>query len=164
MVINKAWNPTKQFRLLEVRENRIRENQATIQAIEEQLTQKVHRSFEEKTRIQGQKQDHLQPKKERVRPNDPEAVVFGEIIEQEVEVAVHNSGICSPINRNITPTQIQHSFVTPESNLNSDSLWLQMYQYSEKAQKKFAEVEESHYRSKILTASMDKIVKNLQEG
>ncbi|MBW0516282.1 hypothetical protein O181_055997 [Austropuccinia psidii MF-1] len=39
MVITKGWNPTRQFRLLEVRENRIRENQATIQAIEEQLTQ-----------------------------------------------------------------------------------------------------------------------------
>ncbi|MBW0465166.1 hypothetical protein O181_004881 [Austropuccinia psidii MF-1] len=39
MVINKGWNPTRQFRLLEVRENRIRENHATIQAIEEQLTQ-----------------------------------------------------------------------------------------------------------------------------
>ncbi|MBW0466443.1 hypothetical protein O181_006158 [Austropuccinia psidii MF-1] len=39
MVIKKGWNPTRQFRLLEVRENRLRENQATIQAIEEQLTQ-----------------------------------------------------------------------------------------------------------------------------
>ncbi|MBW0468482.1 hypothetical protein O181_008197 [Austropuccinia psidii MF-1] len=39
MVITKGWNPTRQFRLLEVRENRIRKNQATIQAIEEQLTQ-----------------------------------------------------------------------------------------------------------------------------
>ncbi|MBW0535905.1 hypothetical protein O181_075620 [Austropuccinia psidii MF-1] len=39
MVITKGWNPTRQFRLLEARENRIRENQATIQAIEEQLTQ-----------------------------------------------------------------------------------------------------------------------------
>ncbi|MBW0552990.1 hypothetical protein O181_092705 [Austropuccinia psidii MF-1] len=39
MVITKGWNPTRNFRLLEVRENRIRENQATIQAIEEQLTQ-----------------------------------------------------------------------------------------------------------------------------
>ncbi|MBW0550875.1 hypothetical protein O181_090590 [Austropuccinia psidii MF-1] len=39
MVITKGWNPTRQFRLLEVRKNRIRENQATIQAIEEQLTQ-----------------------------------------------------------------------------------------------------------------------------
>ncbi|MBW0574476.1 hypothetical protein O181_114191 [Austropuccinia psidii MF-1] len=42
MIITKGWNPTRQFRLLEVRENRIRENQATIQAIEEQLTQKGH--------------------------------------------------------------------------------------------------------------------------
>ncbi|MBW0499288.1 hypothetical protein O181_039003 [Austropuccinia psidii MF-1] len=39
MVITKGWNPTRQFILLKVRENRIRENQATIQAIEEQLTQ-----------------------------------------------------------------------------------------------------------------------------
>ncbi|MBW0494893.1 hypothetical protein O181_034608 [Austropuccinia psidii MF-1] len=42
MVLTRAWNPTRQFRLLEVRENRIRENQATIQAIEEQLTQTGH--------------------------------------------------------------------------------------------------------------------------
>ncbi|MBW0518485.1 hypothetical protein O181_058200 [Austropuccinia psidii MF-1] len=42
MVITKGWNPTRQFRLLEVRANRIRENQATIQAIEEQLTQTGH--------------------------------------------------------------------------------------------------------------------------
>ncbi|MBW0462422.1 hypothetical protein O181_002137 [Austropuccinia psidii MF-1] len=42
MVITKGWNPTRKFRLLEVRENRIRENQATIQAIEEQLTQTGH--------------------------------------------------------------------------------------------------------------------------
>ncbi|MBW0540740.1 hypothetical protein O181_080455 [Austropuccinia psidii MF-1] len=39
MVITKGWNPTWKFRLLEVRANRIRENQATIQATEEQLTQ-----------------------------------------------------------------------------------------------------------------------------
>ncbi|MBW0481726.1 hypothetical protein O181_021441 [Austropuccinia psidii MF-1] len=36
MVITKGWNPTRQFRLLEVRANRIRENQATMKAIEEQ--------------------------------------------------------------------------------------------------------------------------------
>ncbi|MBW0505124.1 hypothetical protein O181_044839 [Austropuccinia psidii MF-1] len=39
MVINKRWNPTRKFRLLEVRANIIRETQATIQDIEEQLTQ-----------------------------------------------------------------------------------------------------------------------------
>ncbi|MBW0484819.1 hypothetical protein O181_024534, partial [Austropuccinia psidii MF-1] len=42
MVITKGWNPTRQFRLREVRANRIRESQATIQAIEEQLTQTGH--------------------------------------------------------------------------------------------------------------------------
>ncbi|MBW0587819.1 hypothetical protein O181_127534 [Austropuccinia psidii MF-1] len=35
MVITKGWSPTRKFRLLEGRENRIRENQATIRAIEE---------------------------------------------------------------------------------------------------------------------------------
>ncbi|MBW0531166.1 hypothetical protein O181_070881 [Austropuccinia psidii MF-1] len=39
LVITRGWNPTRQFKLLEVRANRIRENQATIQSIEEQLTQ-----------------------------------------------------------------------------------------------------------------------------
>ncbi|MBW0483259.1 hypothetical protein O181_022974 [Austropuccinia psidii MF-1] len=39
MVIKKGWNPTRQLRILEVQESRIWENQATIQAIEEQLTQ-----------------------------------------------------------------------------------------------------------------------------
>ncbi|MBW0479980.1 hypothetical protein O181_019695 [Austropuccinia psidii MF-1] len=38
MVITKGWNLTRKFRLLEERETRIRENQATIQAIEEQMT------------------------------------------------------------------------------------------------------------------------------
>ncbi|MBW0552417.1 hypothetical protein O181_092132 [Austropuccinia psidii MF-1] len=42
MIITKGWNPTRNFRLLEVRANRIRENQATIQAIEEQLNQTGH--------------------------------------------------------------------------------------------------------------------------
>ncbi|MBW0518040.1 hypothetical protein O181_057755 [Austropuccinia psidii MF-1] len=42
MVITKGWNPTRQIRLLEMRANRRRENQATLQAIEEQLTQTGH--------------------------------------------------------------------------------------------------------------------------
>ncbi|MBW0554563.1 hypothetical protein O181_094278 [Austropuccinia psidii MF-1] len=121
-------------------------------------------SFQEKTRIQGQKQDLFQPKAERVRPNDPEGVGFGERTTQEPEIVVHTSRISSPINRNITPTHIEHNFVTPESNLNSDSLWLQMSQFSEKTQKKFLELQASHVRMKILTASMEKIVKTLQEG
>ncbi|MBW0507522.1 hypothetical protein O181_047237 [Austropuccinia psidii MF-1] len=39
MVITKGWNTTRQFRILEERENRIRENKTTIQDIEEQLNQ-----------------------------------------------------------------------------------------------------------------------------
>ncbi|MBW0591583.1 hypothetical protein O181_131298 [Austropuccinia psidii MF-1] len=41
--------------------------------------------FQEKTRIQGQKQDHLKAGEKRVRPNDPEAVGFGERSSQEPE-------------------------------------------------------------------------------
>ncbi|MBW0559693.1 hypothetical protein O181_099408 [Austropuccinia psidii MF-1] len=117
-----------------------------------------------KTRIQGQKQDHLQPEEERVRRYDPEVVGFGERSAQEPEVVLNNSRIRSPINRNITPTQIEHNVLTPESNLKSDSLWLQMSQYAEQAQEKFEELEASHERMKTLLSSMDKIVKDLQEG
>ncbi|MBW0542149.1 hypothetical protein O181_081864 [Austropuccinia psidii MF-1] len=199
MVITKDWNPTRQFRLLEVRAQRIRENQATIQAIEEQLTQTgptqipsgsqgagqisspvpfrnqqisdqespfftIPGGFQEKKRIQGEKQDLSQPKAERVRPNDPEIVGFCERSAQEPEVVVNHSRISSLINRNITPTQIEHNAVTPESNLNSDALWLEMSQYADQTQKQFAELEASHERMKKLTASMDKIVKTLPEG
>ncbi|MBW0509132.1 hypothetical protein O181_048847 [Austropuccinia psidii MF-1] len=50
------------------------------------------------------------------------------------------------------------------SNLKSDALWLQMSQFADKAQTQLEELEASHERMKILTASMYKIVKNLQEG
>ncbi|MBW0559078.1 hypothetical protein O181_098793 [Austropuccinia psidii MF-1] len=39
-----------------------------------------------------------------------------------------------------------------------------MSQYAEKTQKQFSELEASHERMKILTASMNRIVENLQEG
>ncbi|MBW0485326.1 hypothetical protein O181_025041 [Austropuccinia psidii MF-1] len=149
MVITKGWNSTRKFRLLPVRANRIRENKATIQAIEEQLTQtgithitsgsqrvvqnmsplasdhsgtsrsvaKSHQysqSQEVSRRRQGykeKKQDLFQPKAERVRPNDPKAVVLGEISKEGTEIVLHTSRISSPINRNITPTQIEHNFL-----------------------------------------------------
>ncbi|MBW0495109.1 hypothetical protein O181_034824 [Austropuccinia psidii MF-1] len=114
--------------------------------------------------IQGQNQELFSPKAERFRTNDPETVVLGQRSTQDPEVNLSNSRITSPFNRNITPTQIEHSSVSPESNLNSDLLWLQMSQYAEQAQRQFAELEASHERMKKLTASMDKIVKTLQEG
>ncbi|MBW0539234.1 hypothetical protein O181_078949 [Austropuccinia psidii MF-1] len=122
------------------------------------------RKFPGEDKDRRAKKYYLQPEEERVRPNDTEAVGFCERSAQEPEAVLNNSTISSPINRNITPTQIYHNFVTPESNLNSDALWLQMSQYAEKTQKQFVELEASHERMKILTASMEKIVKNLQEG
>ncbi|MBW0570954.1 hypothetical protein O181_110669 [Austropuccinia psidii MF-1] len=121
-------------------------------------------SFQEKTRKQGQKQDLLQPEEERDRPHDPESVGFGERSAQEPEVVVNNSRISSPIIRNITLTKIEHNIVTPESNLNSDALWLQMSQYAEQSEKQFAELEAGHERMKKTQASLEQIVKNLQEG
>ncbi|MBW0468590.1 hypothetical protein O181_008305 [Austropuccinia psidii MF-1] len=93
-------------------------------------------SFQEKTRIQGEKQDIFQPKAERVRPNDPETVGLGERSTQEPKIAVNTSRISSPNNRNITLTQNEHSVVTPESNLKGDSIWLKMSQLAEQTQKK----------------------------
>ncbi|MBW0560962.1 hypothetical protein O181_100677 [Austropuccinia psidii MF-1] len=120
--------------------------------------------FQEKERIQGKKQDLFHPKAERVRPHDPEVVGFGETSAQEPEVVVNHYQISSPSNRNITSTQIEHNIVIPGSNINTDSLRLQKCQYAEQTQKQFSELEASHERMKKLTASMDKIVQNLQEG
>ncbi|MBW0512060.1 hypothetical protein O181_051775 [Austropuccinia psidii MF-1] len=54
MVITKGWNPTRKFRLLEARATRIRENQATIQAIEEKLTQTGHTQIPSGSHREGQ--------------------------------------------------------------------------------------------------------------
>ncbi|MBW0486732.1 hypothetical protein O181_026447 [Austropuccinia psidii MF-1] len=54
MVINKGWNQTRQFRPLAVRANRIRENEATIQAIEEQLTQTANIQIRSGSQGEGQ--------------------------------------------------------------------------------------------------------------
>ncbi|MBW0524808.1 hypothetical protein O181_064523 [Austropuccinia psidii MF-1] len=202
MVITKYWNPTRKFRLLEMRANRIRDNQATIRAMEEQLTQTGHtqipsgsqgagqissavashhsetnrsvakshyssQSQEVSRRIEGykgKKKTTLSQRKVESDPHDPEAVGFGKISAQEPELVVNNARIRSTINRNINPTQIEHNVFTPESNINSEALWLQMSQFSKQTQKKFAELKASHERMKVLTASMDKIFKNLPEG
>ncbi|MBW0558945.1 hypothetical protein O181_098660, partial [Austropuccinia psidii MF-1] len=165
MVITKVLNPTRKFRLLEGRANKIRENKATIQAIEEQLTQTGPTQIPSGSKGEGQISSPVASNHSEINtPNYPEVVKFGERSAQEPEVVVNHSRISSPINRNITPTQIEHDAVSPDSNLNSDALWLQVSQYSEQTQKKFAELEASHESMKELTASMDKIVKTLQEG
>ncbi|MBW0543059.1 hypothetical protein O181_082774 [Austropuccinia psidii MF-1] len=116
-------------------------------------------SLQDKTRKQGKEQNLLQPEEERVRPHDPEAFGLGKRSTQEPGVVVNHSKISSPIHRNINPTQIEHNIVTPESNLNSDALWLQMSQYTQHTQKQFAELEASLGRMKKLTASWIKLLK-----
>ncbi|MBW0463060.1 hypothetical protein O181_002775 [Austropuccinia psidii MF-1] len=141
MVTTKCWNPTRKrtadperaysdsFRVTSRRPKQL--SSGFIPFRNQQISGQesplftIPGGFQEKTRIQGQKQDHLQPKEERVRRNDPEPVGFGERSAKEPELVVHNSRISSPINRNITPTQTEPDIVTPESNLNSDALWLQ---------------------------------------
>ncbi|MBW0476628.1 hypothetical protein O181_016343 [Austropuccinia psidii MF-1] len=98
-------------------------------------------------RIKGykcKKQDLFQPNAERVRPNDPEAVVLGERSTQKPEIVVNTSIISSPTNRNITPTQTEHNVVTPESDLNSDKLWLQMSQFSVQTQESLDDFKSSN--------------------
>ncbi|MBW0499700.1 hypothetical protein O181_039415 [Austropuccinia psidii MF-1] len=112
-------------------------------------------SFHENTRKQGKKQDHIQPEEERVRPIDPEAVRFGERSAEEPEAVVNNSRMSSPINKNNTPTQIDHNVVTHESNVKSDALWLQMSQFSEKTQKQFLAKNLEEGNSQLSKASVE---------
>ncbi|MBW0501814.1 hypothetical protein O181_041529 [Austropuccinia psidii MF-1] len=117
-------------------------------------------SLQVKTRIQGQKQDLFQPKAERIRPKDAGAVALGERSIQKTEIVTNTSRISSPNNRNITPTQNDHS----ESNLNVDALWLQMSHYTEQTQKQFAELKKRHEGMKTSTASMDKFLKPFKKA
>ncbi|MBW0483809.1 hypothetical protein O181_023524 [Austropuccinia psidii MF-1] len=64
---------------------------------------KITGSFQEKTRIQREKQAFFQPQAERVRPIDPEAVGLGEKITQEPEIVLNTSRINSPINKKYYP-------------------------------------------------------------
>ncbi|MBW0463380.1 hypothetical protein O181_003095 [Austropuccinia psidii MF-1] len=121
-------------------------------------------SFQEKTRIQGKKQDLFQPKAERIRPNDSEAVELGERITQEPEVAVHTSRISSPINRNIIPTQTEHNFVTPESSLNSDKLLLQMSQFSLQTQESLDDLKRITERLQQNEILQEATIKAIQES
>ncbi|MBW0542863.1 hypothetical protein O181_082578 [Austropuccinia psidii MF-1] len=103
--------------------------------------------------IQGKKQDIFQPKAERVRPNDPEAVGLGEKSTQEQEILLNTSRISGPTNRNIYPTQTEHKFVIPESNLNKDKLWLQMSQFAVQNQEQvdyFKRLNERSQRNAII--------------
>ncbi|MBW0525817.1 hypothetical protein O181_065532 [Austropuccinia psidii MF-1] len=168
MIITKGWNPTRQFRLLEVRENRIRENQATSQAIEEQLTQTGHIQIPSGSQGAGQINSPVASHNSETNRSVTKSHHSSQSQEGSRRRQGHKGKKRNSFHQrqreNITTIQIEHNSVSPESNLNSDALLLQMSQYAEQTQKQFAELEASHGRMKKLTASMDNIVKTLQEG
>ncbi|MBW0494833.1 hypothetical protein O181_034548 [Austropuccinia psidii MF-1] len=87
--------------------------------------------------------------------------------QEKIRIQGHKQDLFQPkeeIVRPNHPEAIEHNVDIPESNIKGDALWLHVSQFSEKTQEKFAELQESHERMKTLTASMEKIVKTLQEG
>ncbi|MBW0491503.1 hypothetical protein O181_031218 [Austropuccinia psidii MF-1] len=77
-------------------------------------------TFHERTRIKGQEKELFQPKAERVRTNYKEAVGLGERSPQGPKIVANTfNGIRTPAATNITLTKMEHSVVTPESNINS---------------------------------------------
>ncbi|MBW0461606.1 hypothetical protein O181_001321 [Austropuccinia psidii MF-1] len=104
-------------------------------------------NLQEKRRIEGPEQNFFKPKAGRFRPNDTEVFVLGERSTQEPEIFLNTSNrIRSPATRNITPTQMGHSSFTPESNIESNELWLQMCQFAEQTQETFAKLQEKNVR------------------
>ncbi|MBW0589350.1 hypothetical protein O181_129065 [Austropuccinia psidii MF-1] len=150
IIITKGWNQNREFKLLEEQLSRIRENEATIKAIEEQLNQTEHTLIplglkREKARIKREKQDFFEPEAERVRPHDQEAVGLVERSTQEPEIVVNTSNrIRRPADKNITPTQNENNSVKPESNIKINKLWLKISQFSEKTQQNFARLQENN--------------------
>ncbi|MBW0498620.1 hypothetical protein O181_038335 [Austropuccinia psidii MF-1] len=182
MEITKGWNPTRKFRLLKERETRIRENQATIQAIEEQLNQTeptlipsgsqgvdqnispVASNHSGTNRSVAKSHHSEQSEAERVRPNDPEGVGLGERSTQHPEIAVNTSRISNLTNRNITPTQTGHNNVTPESNLNSDKLWLKISQLEMESQEQLEDFKRINERLQRNATLQEAKIKFIQES
>ncbi|MBW0463542.1 hypothetical protein O181_003257 [Austropuccinia psidii MF-1] len=178
---HQSLESTRHFRLLEVRANRIRENKAILQAIEEQLTQTgntqnpsgsqgvdktsspvaSHHSGTNRSVAKSHHSSQSQEVSRRIQTQKGKNKTSFNQRQRESHRMIRKL-ISSPINRDITPTKIKNNVFTPESSLNSDELWLQMSQFAEQTQKPSAELEASHETMKILTASMDKIVKALQ--
>ncbi|MBW0478286.1 hypothetical protein O181_018001 [Austropuccinia psidii MF-1] len=94
-------------------------------------------SFQKKTRIKGKEQDYFQPEEEIIRPQDPEVFRLGESSTQKEKIIVNKSDIISTTTiGNDIWTQNEHTVVKPESNINSNELWLQMSQFAKKINKR----------------------------
>ncbi|MBW0498118.1 hypothetical protein O181_037833 [Austropuccinia psidii MF-1] len=117
-------------------------------------------SFQEKTRTKREKKTSFSHR-QRVRPNDPEAIELRERSTQESEVVVNTSRISSPSNRNITPTHNENN-LTPESSLKSDQLWLQMSRFAVQTQEKLYELQRRNVRLQELPTVQQEKIKAIQ--
>ncbi|MBW0471788.1 hypothetical protein O181_011503 [Austropuccinia psidii MF-1] len=110
------------------------------------------------------KNDFFQPEAEGVRPNDPEAFGIGEKSTQDPEIAVNTPDrVSSPPIINIIPTQNEHSFGTPESNMKINLMWLKRSQYTEQTQEKFEKLHEKNLTLQELLTLQKTTIHNLQE-
>ncbi|MBW0556452.1 hypothetical protein O181_096167 [Austropuccinia psidii MF-1] len=93
-------------------------------------------NIQDRERIIGQEQDFFQPEGERVRPYDPETVGTAERSTKNQQKVVNTSNeASSPKIWNDISTHIGHNFMTPESTISSNTLWLQFSQFLEQNQK-----------------------------
>ncbi|MBW0500428.1 hypothetical protein O181_040143 [Austropuccinia psidii MF-1] len=83
---------------------------------------------------------------------------------QEPEIVVNTSRISSPTNINITPTHTGYNVVTPESNLNSDKLWLQISQFAVKNQEKLDDFKRLNERLQRNSILQEATIKAIQES
>ncbi|MBW0554205.1 hypothetical protein O181_093920 [Austropuccinia psidii MF-1] len=72
--------------------------------------------------------------------------------------------ISTPTITNDIPTHNEHSFATPESNININELWLQSSQFSGKTKKEFGKLHESNLRIQYLINLQSTTFHTLQEG
>ncbi|MBW0530541.1 hypothetical protein O181_070256 [Austropuccinia psidii MF-1] len=171
IIITKGWNPNRKFYLLKERPASIRENQATIQAIDETVNKKEHtmipsylQGFPGEEKDKRAEQNFFQPEEERVRTTSPEAVEIGKRSTEETDIVVNTSHrISTPTIRNAILTQNKHIVVKTESNINSNALLLQMYQFPEQAKKEFERLHEKISRLQEVNTLKPKTINNFQE-
>ncbi|MBW0502250.1 hypothetical protein O181_041965 [Austropuccinia psidii MF-1] len=142
MIMTKCSNPTRHFRLLEVRASRIRENQAIIQAIEEQLTQTGPTQIPSGSQVAGQ-------------ISSPVASHHSDTNRSMAKS--HHSLQSQEVSRRRQGYKGKNKTTFSQRKRESDPIIQKLLDL-------FAELEASHERLKKLTASMDRIAKNLQEG
>ncbi|MBW0575641.1 hypothetical protein O181_115356 [Austropuccinia psidii MF-1] len=120
--------------------------------------------IQERKRIIGQEQGFFQPEAERVRSYDPEIAgpVARSTKKQKTVVNTSNEA-SSPMIRNDISTHMKHNVVIPESNISSNTIWLEFSQFLEKTQKEFERLHESISRLQEVYTIQTKTIHTLQE-